>query len=74
MVNFAKGYTRNGIRRHCWLASRGEQYLLKIQNPKNIRQKYSNFERIRSLSEKNEIYKQLLKDYEKIINHYFGIY
>jgi hypothetical protein len=50
MVNFAKGYTRNGLRKYCWLSAQGEEYLIKIQNPKNIRQKYGNFERIRSLA------------------------
>jgi hypothetical protein len=43
MICYLKGYTRNGIRKQCWLSSQGEDYLLKIQSSKNIRQKYGTF-------------------------------
>lgn len=43
MINYIKGYTRNGIRKYSWLASQGEEYLLKVQTGKNIKQKYGIF-------------------------------
>jgi hypothetical protein len=46
--------------------------MLKIQNPKNIKQKYGTFERVRTLMNKNQACKQLVRDYEKIANFYFA--
>lgn len=63
MVNFLKGYTRNGIRRSCWLASQGEDYLIKVQSSRNIKQKFGVFERVRCLAQRNEVCRQLISDF-----------
>lgn len=63
MFNYLKGYTRNGIRNFSWLTSQGHDYLLKVTNHNNLKTKYTNFEKVRSLTLKNYQCKQLVKDY-----------
>ena len=48
MVNYAKGYTRNGIRKDCWIVSQEDEgYINKVTSQKNMKQKYENFEKVR---------------------------
>lgn len=71
MVNYAKGYTRNGIRKECWITGQGDQeYVTKVMGVKNIKQKYENYEKIRELCQSNSVCKQLISNYEQIINYY----
>lgn len=72
MVNVLKGYTRNGIRRHCWLASQGPEYVMKVQNRANIRQKYGNFERVRQLCQEDSACKKLIQDFDRISSFYLA--
>lgn len=43
MINYLKGYTRNGVRKMCWLTAQGQDYMFKISSAKNIKHKYGTF-------------------------------
>ena len=72
MINVLKGYTRNGLRKHCWITSQGDDHILRVQTVSNIRQKYGNFERIRQLCEEDQPCRRLIKDFDKIATFYFS--
>ena len=72
MINVLKGYTRNGVRRNCWITSQGPDYTLKMQTSNNIRQKYGNFERVRQLCEEDSACRRLIRDFDRISAYYFS--
>ena len=71
MVNYAKGYTRNGVRNDCWITGQGDpEYITRVMNGVNMKQKYENFEKVRELCQEDNNCKELISNYERIINYY----
>lgn len=71
IINYIKGYTRNGIRNRCWITNQGKRYLKKALNSENIKVKYENFEKIRNICLEDQNCKELVKNFEKIMDYYF---
>ena len=72
MINYLKGFTRNGIRNRCWAVSQGEEYVSKLKQGINFKQKYINFEKIRLLCLKDKECRHVIRDFEIIANFYFS--